>query len=448
MLDKIVAVTQRLGPGMRQIISNTAWLFADKILQMGLSLVVGVWVTRYLGPTQFGTLTYAMTFVSMFGAITSLGGLGTIVVRDIARDPACRDESLGTAFLLQLIGGVVTVLLAVGTVSLLNPHETLTHWLVAILAAGTIFNAFNTIDFWFQSQLQSKYTVFARNSAYVFMCAVRLVLIQIKAQIIMFACAMLVETALGGLGLVAVYRIQGNSIKAFRFSLRRTKELLQECWPLILSGLAVYIYADIDQLMLGSMLQDNKAELGFYAAAVKISRILDVFPMILASSIFPKLAQLKAKNQDLYLQKIQIYFDISTFFWLATALPLSIFSPYIIHTLYGQNFEGSIPIFSLYVWSQFNGVWGVARSSVLAVENKLQLLPILTFTGALINVGINYLLIPIDGAMGAAIATVITYVIVIFLMNFVIKDLKFVSRLIVRSFNFYLAFNRLKGLVR
>lgn len=449
MLDKIVAVTQKFGPGLRQVISNTAWLFADRILQMGLSLVVGVWVTRYLGPTQFGTLTYAMTFVSMFGAITSLGGLGTLVVRDIARDPACRDESLGTAFLLQVIGGIVTVFLAVGTVSLLNPHETLTHWLVGILAAATIFSAFNTtIDIWFQSQLQSKYSSFAKNSAYVFMCAVRLVLIQIKAQLIMFAWSSFVETALAGLGLAVVYRSQGNPLHAWRVSLRRAKELLQECWPLILSGFAVYIYADIDQLMLGSMLNDNKAQVGFYAAAIKISRLLDMFPMILASSIVPKITQLKDKSPEEYSKKIQTYFDISTAFWLATAIPISILSPYIIQSIYGQNFTPAIPILSLYVWSQFNSLWGVARSTVLNVERKLHLTPIFTVTGAFINIGLNYLLIPKYGAMGATIATIITYLIVIVFMNFVIKDLRFVGLMIVRSFNFYAAFSRLKGFVR
>jgi PST family polysaccharide transporter len=94
MLDKLAAVTQRLSPSLRQIIGNTSWLLADRIFQMGLALVVGIWVARYLQPKDYGLLTYAMTFVSLFGAIAELG-LGTIVIRDIARDPSCKDETLG-----------------------------------------------------------------------------------------------------------------------------------------------------------------------------------------------------------------------------------------------------------------------------------------------------------------------------------------------------------------
>ena len=60
MLDKLAAVSQKLGPGLRQVISNIAWLFTDQILQMGLGLVVGLWVARYLGPEQYGLLNYAL----------------------------------------------------------------------------------------------------------------------------------------------------------------------------------------------------------------------------------------------------------------------------------------------------------------------------------------------------------------------------------------------------
>lgn len=259
MINKLAAVRKKLGPGLRQVISNTTWLFADRILQMGLSLFVGVWVTRYLGPTQFGTLNYALTFVSMFGAIASLGGLGTLIVRDIARDPSCKEESLGTAFALHLTSGLITIVVTVGLISLLNPNEPLTRWLVGIFAAGTVFEAFNTIDYWFQSQVQSKYTVLARNSAYVLMCAVRLALIQLQAPLIAFAWARLAEVALGALGLVIAYKLQGNQVQKWRVSLSRVKALLIECWPLVLSGVAVYMYANIDQVMLGSILSSGRS---------------------------------------------------------------------------------------------------------------------------------------------------------------------------------------------
>ena len=111
----------KLSPGLRQVIGNTAWLFSEKILQLGLGLLVGVWVARYLGPEKFGLFNYAITFVAMFSPFANLG-LDGIVVRDVARDPSNKDETLGTAFALKLIGGIVTLILAVGTIFLLNPR--------------------------------------------------------------------------------------------------------------------------------------------------------------------------------------------------------------------------------------------------------------------------------------------------------------------------------------
>ena len=65
----------------RAILANIAWLFADKAVRMGVGLVVGVWVARYLGPGRFGELSFAVAFVALFGAGASLG-LDGVVVRE------------------------------------------------------------------------------------------------------------------------------------------------------------------------------------------------------------------------------------------------------------------------------------------------------------------------------------------------------------------------------
>jgi len=69
-------------PNLVKIVDNISWLFFDKILRMGVGVLVGVWIARYLGPEQFGLLNFATAFTSLFGAIAALGLQG-IVVRDI-----------------------------------------------------------------------------------------------------------------------------------------------------------------------------------------------------------------------------------------------------------------------------------------------------------------------------------------------------------------------------
>jgi PST family polysaccharide transporter len=446
MLDKLAAITQKLSPGLRQIIGNTSWLLADRIFQLGLALVIGIWVARYLEPKEYGLLTFAMSFVSLFSAIAELG-LGTIVIRDIARDPACKDETLGTAFALQLVGGILTLVLTVGTISLLKPSEILIRWLVGIVAAGTIFQAFRTTDYWFQSQLQAKYIVVGNNLVSVVYGVLRIGLIRLQATVIAFAWASLAEAALRGVAMVVAYHISGNHLSAWRCSLLRAKTLLQESWPLVLSGLAVYVYSKIDQVMLGSMLSDT-TQLGYYSVAVKLSELFDFIPMLIYQSVFPKLSSLKERNPEDYINKFQIYFDLMALFWILVAVPVSFLSPYIVNILYGKSYAASAPILSLYVWAQFGSNFGVARSAYLAVEGKLQYSLYLSVIGALTNIAINYIFIPKLGAIGATMATLITYFFVIVLSNFYFRDLRLVGKMIVRSLNFYKAGARLLELVR
>lgn len=446
-MQKFFSAHQKLGAGTKEFIGNTFWLFSDRILQMGLSLIVGVWVARYLGPTEYGLLNYAATFPALYGAIASLGGIGTLVVRNIAEDSDAINENLGTAFVLQLISSIITFGAAIVTSMILNPNEPLTHWLVGILAAGTLFQSFSVIDSWFQAQLKFRDTVIARNIAYVLMCVVRVALIQMQAPITYFAIARLVELAISTACLIVLYKFNRQTFNTWQFNLKLAKQLLLESIPLILTGITAYVYTNIDQVMLGSMLQGKKEELGFYSAAVRLSSTFDFIPMILGQSFFPKLSRLKGESEENYLNKLQVYFDVSIFLWLFIAVPTSLLAVYIVDIVYGELYAASASILAVYAWAQFGSNLAVARNTYMLIERKIVLSPVLTLLGALLNIGLNYFLIPRYGAMGATVTTLITYFFVSVVLNFVFPDLRFVAKLILRSLNLYRAALRLKGLV-
>lgn len=166
--------------------------------------------------------------------------------------------------------------------ALLNPRGSLTLSLVGIVAAGTMFQSFETINFWFQSQVQSKYTAVAKNSVSLLIAGIRIGLILVQASVIAFAWVTLAEVALAGLAIALVYQSRGNNFKLWRVSWQRGKQLLQESGALVLSSLAIFIYSKIDMIMLGSV---DKTELGYYADAVKLWEICDFLPLIIASYI-------------------------------------------------------------------------------------------------------------------------------------------------------------------
>ena len=121
-------------PNLAKILINIGWLFFDKILRMGVGLLVGLWIARYLGPDKFGQISFAKSLVALFSAIAALG-LRSIVVRDIVRNPESTDETLGTAFLMQFISGFISYWLILIAIDYLRPGDTVMQTIVAVLGS-------------------------------------------------------------------------------------------------------------------------------------------------------------------------------------------------------------------------------------------------------------------------------------------------------------------------
>lgn len=391
---------------LQKTIGNTGWLFADKIIRMGVGLFVGVWVARYLGPEQFGALSYALAFVALFGTLSSLG-LDGIVVRELVRNPSHRDGIVGSALLLKLAGGMLLLLFSLGTIFLMRPNDLLMHWLVGIIAAGMIFQAFDAFDFWFQSSIQSKYTVYAKNGSFLIISLVKIFLILSKAPLVEFAWAGLAEVIIGSIGLIIAYHVQGFSMKSLYASRGIARGLLKDSWPLMLSGIAATIYLRIDQVMLGEMV--NNKELGIYSAAVRVAEAWYFIPMVIMSSVFPSVVDSKTINDQLFYDRMQKLYNLMAFLGYLVAVPITFLGGWLISFLFGGQYIKAGPMLSLLVWAGIFTNLGVARSSFLLTMNWQRAHAFTVFFGCILNVILNYILIPLYGGMGAVIASCLAY---------------------------------------
>ncbi|MEH2155264.1 flippase [Nostoc sp.] len=400
--------------GLRAIIANTGWLFADRILRMGASLVVGVWVARYLGVQQYGLFNYALAFVALFSPIFTLG-LDDVVVRHLVRQSSNKEEILGTTFWLKLLGGIASVLLAVGTMFFLGEHETLKIWLVAILGLAGIFRASDTIELWFQSQVQSKYTVIAKNTAFLLNTVIKIALILTKAPLLAFAWVTLAEFAMSAIGLLIVYQVKGSSLWLWRWSFAAAKTLLKESLPLIFSGFAIMIFMRIDQVMLGQMIGDS--EVGVYSAAVRVSEIWYFLPGAIVSSVAPAIYAAKEKSESLYYQRIGQLLSLMTCISLAIALPMSFLSDKIIMVMFGSGYADAGAILAVHIWTSLFVFMGLATSPWFIAEGLNHVSLGKTLFGAILNIILNLLLIPKYSGLGAAIATIISQAAAAFICN-------------------------------
>lgn len=385
---------------------NTGWLFAEKILRMAVGLFVGVWVARYLGPTKFGLLSYAQSFVALFAAVSTLG-LDQILVRELVKNPDQERELLGTAFVLRLLGATAT--LGILTIAVnFTSNDAYTNALIFIIGSATVFQAFKVIDLYFQAKVISKYAVLANMISVSVSSLVKIILILYNAPLIDFAWVVLFDSCVLAMGYM--YFFKKRTASRLQFLKIRTNiafSLLKNSWPLIISGLAVTIYMRIDQVMIKNML-DNRA-VGQYAAAIRLSEIWYVIPVVTSSSLFPAIINAKRINEELYYDRLQRLYELMLILSLSIVLPMSLLSNPIVKLLYGVQYNDAAEVLMVHIWAAIFVFLGCASSRWLLAEN-LQIFSLFnTGIGAITNIALNYFLIKIWGIVGAAWATLLSY---------------------------------------
>jgi len=399
---------------LRHIAGNSAWLVTDRVVRLGLGLLINIWMARYLGPERFGLFNYAAAFVALFFPVVTLG-LDSLVVRDLARDPSHKDEILGTVFALRMAGAIITCVTAISVILFLRPDNEQVHWLVGIMSLGALFQTFDTIDLWFQSQLQSRFTVYAKNGAFLLLAAAKLAMIKFQAPLTAFAWATSAELALGAIGLVVFYQRQ-NRPSAWRSSLERVRNLMKSGWPLVLSGVAVYAQAKIDQVLLGDMIGD--VELGNYSVGLRLVEVLGFIPVVIQTSVAPAMARAKTRSEDEYYGMLLNLYRLMFVLFLITATPFCLFSTRFVTTLFGHEYAAAaalLPYFSLRI---FFTNFGVAKGLFITNDGLFRYSLVMSVVGAVVNIVLNYFLIPRYASMGAIIAMILS-----FFANIILIDL-------------------------
>ena len=101
---------------------NTSWMVFAQIYQMVISLFIGVISARYLGPSNYGTINYAASYISFFTIFCALG-LEGIVVREIISKREQEGIILGSGIIMRLIAGVLSMVAVCIIVYFLNPDD-------------------------------------------------------------------------------------------------------------------------------------------------------------------------------------------------------------------------------------------------------------------------------------------------------------------------------------
>lgn len=376
----------------------------EKILRLVIALSVGVWVTRYLGPEQFGILSYAQSFVGIFAALSSLG-LNDIIIRELVKNKDNDTVILGTSFGLQTLGSTVIMLILIISIYY-NDNEPLTNKIIVILGLLTFINSFYVISSYFHSQVKSKFFAITGLLGIVISALMKIYLILDQFTLIYFVYVLAFDVLFLAAGQIWFYHKTGESILSWKFSWSVAKRLLQDAWPLILSGIIVSIYMKIDQVMIKEYL--GNGEVGQYSAAVRLSEAWYFIPTIICSSLFPAIINAKLKDEKLYMDRLQKLYNLMVVLGAVIILPVLTLSDWMIQILYGEPFQRSAGVLNIHILGSVFVFLGVANQKWFISENFQAYNIICLGFGMLVNIVLNTIMIPRMGIMGAAYATLIS----------------------------------------
>jgi O-antigen/teichoic acid export membrane protein len=393
---------------------NTSWLFAEKFLRMVVGLFIGVWVARYLGPDKFGLLSYAHSFVGLFTIFATLG-LDEVVVRELVKDESRRDSLVGTTFWLKLFGAFLVLLVLAFAINFTS-NDVDTHILVFIIASATIFQSFNIVDFYFQSKILSKFVAYANFISLFISTIVKIALILSHASLLAFAWVVLFDSFVLACGFIYFFLKHSTfRIKYLIFYKSTAIDLLKDSWPLIFSGGVLMIQARIDQVMIKEML--GSLEVGYYSVAMRLIEAVAFIPMLLKSSLYPSIQSAKIQSKALYQDRLLNFYRLNFLFFLVLAIPIFIFAEPIIVLLFGIEYQPAGVLLALLSIRLFFANMGVARGTYIVTENLMKFSMLTMILGTIVNIYLNYVLIPNYGARGAIVATIVSFFTTIYLVD-------------------------------
>jgi len=212
--------------------------------------------------------------------------------------------------------------------------------------------------------------------------------------------------------------------------------LLRDSWPLILSSAVLMIQARIDQVMIKEM--RGNVEVGYYSVALRLIGMFGFIPMVLKSSLYPAIQSAKSQSEEIYQNRLLNFYRLNFLLFLVTAIPIFLLSEKIIVLLFGQEYQPAGILLALMASRLFFANMGVARGTFILTENLMKFSLLTMILGTVTNVVLNYLWIEEYGAKGAIVATIISFMVTIFLIDSIyVKTRQNVLLQIKAIFTFY-----------
>ena len=404
---------------MNKVAKNAVWIIGGRIAQSVLALVINMLTARYLGPSNYGLITYASSLVAFVVPIMQLG-LSNVLVQEIVNRPTEEGKVLGTSMVMSLVSSVFCIIGLTVFVFAVSPQETETIRVCFLYSILLIFQALEHIQYWYQAKLISKYTSIIGIGAYIAVSAYKIYLLATEKSVHWFALSNALDYGIIAIAGIILYRRLGG--QKLRFSWDVGRQMLTRSRHYILSSMMVTVFAQTDKIMINMMIGETAT--GYYGAAVTCAGLLSFVYSAIIDSFRPSIFEGQNESKDLFRHRLTMLYSIVVYLSLAQSLFMTLFAKWIIAFLYGNDYTPAISALRIIVWYTTFSYLGGATSIWILANGKQNYLLRINLSGALANVVLNAILIPSVGINGAAIASLITQIFTNVIVCYIIKEIR------------------------
>lgn len=393
------AVAGEAMPVGRRSGRNALWLMIERIAHLAVAFLVTVVVARELGPANYGQIALGLAFLALLMPISNI--TAQCLMRDTTAEPQTANMLMSSA---EVAAGLVTsiIMLAIVGGTALTIGVGSTEGIVLLVISGSaLLRPLQVVDAWFIMNQASKKVVLVRVAVLLAAGAFRIALPLMGYGVLAVAWTYIIESALASVGSWLAYRKFNRNYK-WEVSRVRVLSVMREFVPLLLMSSSALIYQRLDQAML-AWLSDFK-EVGIFAATSSLSEA-PRFPLIaLAVSMTPRLLALRKTNPERFQIALSDFARLVNLCGFGLTLALVMIAP-LLPWLLGPAYEDAVLVMIILAVTTPLAAIGAVLLLLTNWEKLYREAVIRNLVGAVISVGLNFILLPRYGAVGAAIST-------------------------------------------
>lgn len=386
---------------------NTSAQMLAHVVSLAVGLAAAIVLSRHLGVEGFAQFNYVFAFFYFLLALNDFG-VNAIVVREVSRDPERAARIVGSMLVLKLSVAALSVLVALAAVWMMGFEPPLR-------GALTLYALVLPLTAW-----QLPAVMFQVVGALEYPAA-------IGAANRCLGLLLMLGAAWAGWGVTAmVGALVIAEAVSLTILLRYSKRLVRPVWgidlalwkrilrssvPLGVAGLLAAVINRVDFLMLERM--TDLREVGVYAAAYKVTTLLEALPLMIMATLYPWMSRYAVEDRDrlraLYRKSVLLLGLLG----VAVGIAVTVTAPLIVRVVFGPQFAGAAPVLTVLVWATVCLYLAISGGNLLISMGRERLNLAILAAGAVVNVTLNIYLIPPWGALGAAWATVATFIVIL-----------------------------------